>query len=309
MRYIITGGTGVIGSRLSASLSSDGHEVIVLSRNPTAYQFPKGVQGVAWDARTANGWGHFADGAYAIINLAGENIGGSGILPTPGTWSEERRHRIKESRLNAGQAVTAAVESAKVKPRVVFQMSGIDYYPAGDKVMTEESPRGTQFLADVVADYWEPSTLAVEELGVRRVVGRTAPLLSMETGPLPPSVLQFKMFAGGRLGSGKQWLSWIHIEDTIRAIRFLTDLEAAQGIYNIASPNPVTNSEFTKVLGQVMGRPTLIPVPEFALKTLLGEVSALVLEGRPVSVKKLEGLGFSFKYAKLEPALRDLLKK
>lgn len=309
MRYILTGGSGVIGRRLSAVLVADGHEVIVLSRNPSSHQFPKGVQGVTWDARTAEGWGHLVDGAYAIINLAGENIGGSGTLPTPNTWSDERRRRIKESRLYTGQAVVAAVESAKEKPQVVFQMSGIDYYPSGDKLMTEEGPRGKQFLADVVADYWEPSTLPVEELGVRRVVGRTAPLLSLDTGPLPPSVLQFKMFAGGRLGSGKQWLSWIHLEDAIRAIRFLTEKEEAHGIYNISSPNPVTNAEFTKVLGQVMGRPALIPVPEFALKTLLGDVSALVLEGRPVSVKKLEALGFTFLYPKVEAALRDLLKK
>jgi len=309
MRYIITGGSGVIGSRLSANLIADGHVVISLSRNPSAHSFPKGVQGVAWDARTAKGWEQYVEGAFAIINLAGENIGGSGTLPTPNTWSEERRQRIKESRLYAGQAVVTAVEAAKVKPQVVFQMSGIDYYPPGDKVMTEESKRGSQFLADVVADYWEPTTQPVEKMGVRRIVGRMAPLLSLDTGPLPPSVLQFKMFAGGRLGSGKQWLSWIHIEDAIRAIRFLTDLATAEGTYNIASPNPVTNAEFTKVLGQVMGRPSLIPVPEFALRTLLGDVSALVLEGRPVSVKRLEDLGFSFLYPKVEAALRNLLKK
>lgn len=309
MRYIITGGSGVIGSRLSENLVADGHDVIALSRNPKAFTFPKGVQGVSWDAQSATGWGHLADGAFAIINLAGENIGGSGMLPTPGTWSDERKRAIKESRQNAGRAVVAAVEAAVEKPQVVFQMSGIDYYPAGEKVMTEESNRGPHFLADVVADYWEPATEPVEAMGVRRVIGRTAPLLSLDTGPLPPSLFQFKLFAGGRLGSGKQWLSWIHIEDTVRAIRFLTDLESASGVYNIASPDPVTNADFTKILGKVMNRPTLLPVPEFALKTLLGEVAALVLEGRPVSVKKLQDLGFTFHFPKLEAALRDLLDK
>lgn len=309
MRYIITGGSGVIGSRLTKSLLADGHEVVILSRNPGKHQLPAGAQGVAWDARTASGWGHLADGAFAIINLAGESIGGSGTIPLPGTWSDERKKRIKESRQVAGQAVVAAVEAAVNKPQVVFQMSGIDYYPATDKVMTEDSPRGRQFLADVVADYWEPSTAAVEAKGVRRVVARTAPLLNEETGPLPASLLQFKLFAGGRLGSGNQWFSWIHTEDVVRAIRFLTETAGASGIYNLAAPNSVTNKEFTRVLGQVMGRPTLLPVPEFALKLLLGEVAALVLEGRPVSVKKLEALGFSFRYPMLDAALREILNK
>lgn len=309
MRYIITGGSGVIGSRLTKSLLADGHEVVILSRNPGKHQLPAGAQGVAWDARTASGWGHLADGAFAIINLAGESIGGSGTIPLPGTWSDERKKRIKESRQGVGQAVVAAVEAAVNKPQVVFQMSGIDYYPATDKVMTEDSSRGRQFLADVVADYWEPSTAAVEAMGVRRVVARTAPLLNEETGPLPASLLQFKLFAGGRLGSGNQWFSWIHTEDVVRAIRFLTETEAASGIYNLAAPNSVTNKEFTRVLGQVMGRPTLLPVPEFALKLLLGEVAALVLEGRPVSVKKLEALGFSFRYPTLDAALREILNK
>jgi len=309
MRTIITGGTGVIGSLLAESLAADGHEVIVLSRNPTQARLPHGVQGVQWDARTAAGWGHLADGAFAIVNLAGESIGGKGTIPLPGTWSAERKQRIKESRRQAGWAIVAAVEAARVKPQVVFQMSGIDYYPASDRVMTEESSRGQQFLADVVADYWETSTAAVEQFGVRRVIARTAPLLNLENGPLPASVLQFKLFAGGRLGSGRQWFSWIHAADTVRAIRFLTETTAARGVYNLAAPDPVTNATFTRVLGKVMRRPALLPVPEFALKLLLGEVSALVLEGRPVSVKKLQDLGFTFLFPTLEEALREILNR
>ncbi len=309
MRYIITGGTGVIGTALTTSLVADGHEVIILSRDPAHHQLPAGVQGVKWDARTADGWGHLADGAFAIINLAGESIGGSGTIPLPGTWSAERKERIKNSRLWAGEAIVAAVAEATVRPEVVFQISGIDYYPSSDELMTEESERGRQFLADVVADYWEPSTEPVEAMGVRRVVGRTAPLLNLETGPLPASLLQFKLFAGGRLGSGKQWFSWIHTEDAVRAIRFLTEMSAARGIYNLAAPDPVTNEEFTRVLGKVMNRPAFLPVPEFALKLLLGEVAALVLEGRPVSSKKLQAVGFKFKFPKLEEALLDILNK
>jgi uncharacterized protein (TIGR01777 family) len=309
MRYIITGGSGIIGSQLSRSLVADGHEVIILSRDPTGHQLPAGVRGVRWDAQTAGGWGPLADGAQAIINLAGESIRGRGTIPLPGTWSDKHKRRIKESRLNAGRAIVSAVEAAQTRPRVVFQMSGIDYYPATDRVMTEESGRGNQFLAEVVADHWEPSTAPVEQMGVRRVIARTAPLLHLEMGPLPASMLQFKLFAGGRLGSGRQWFSWIHAEDAIRAIRFLTDNEAAEGFYNVASPEPVTNAEYSRTLGRVMSRPSLLPVPAFALKLLLGEVSAMVLEGRPVSVKKLQGLGFTFHFPELEGALRDTIRR
>ncbi len=308
MRYIIAGGSGIIGSRLAASSLADGHEVIILSRNP-ARSDVHGARAVAWDARTAAGWGNLIDGDTAIVNLAGETIGGSSVIPLPGTWSAERRQRIKESRRDAGQAIVAAIDAAADKPRVVVQMSGIDYYPAGDRLVTEDSPRGQQFLAEVVADYWEPSTAAVEALGVRRVVARTAPLLNLENGPLPASVLQFKLFAGGRLGSGRQWFSWIHIDDAVRALRFLAETEAARGVYNVAAPDPVTNAEFTKVLARVMRRPALIPVPAFALRLLLGDVSALVLEGRPVSAARLQALGFTFRFPALEGALRDILQK
>ncbi len=307
MRYILTGGSGTIGSRLAQRWAAGGHEVFVLSRDPASHRLPDGVTGVKWDGRTAEGWGQLANGAHAIVNLAGESIGGKGTIPLPGTWSDERKRLIKSSRWNAGQAVVAAVELAATKPDVVFQMSGIDYYPSTSHVMAEDDDRGENFLTEVVADIWEPSTAAVEALGVRRIIGRMAPLLNLISGPLPASVLQFKLFAGGRLGGGKQWFSWIHTDDAIRAIRFLVDSPDAVGPYNIASPNPVTNAEFTRILGRVMGRPTLLPVPEFALKLVLGEVSAMVLEGRPVSVGKLQGLGFEFEFPMLETALRDIL--
>jgi len=307
MRAIITGGTGLIGSRLAASLAQAGHEVIVLSRNPDKHALPQGVRAEKWDARTAAGWGHLADGAGAIINLAGENISGTGALPA--RWTTERKQRIAESRLHAGQAVVEAVRQAANKPEVVYQASGSDYYGWGDRLFTENDAAGDAFLASVVTDAWEPATAAVEAMGVRRVIGRQGPVMSMDGGPLPFSVFQFKLFAGGRLGSGNQWMSWIHIEDAVRAIQYLVGNKQAQGVYNIAAPNPVTNKEFTQVLGQVMGRPTLIPAPAFALKLALGEISALVLEGQRIDVQKLRELGFTFNYPDLRLALLDLLKR
>lgn len=305
MRVIITGGSGMLGTHLSTSLAKDGYEVIVLSRNPGKHHLPPGVRAERWDAKTAEGWDHLADGAFAIINLAGESLSGSGLFPM--RWTSERKRRIEQSRWNAGQAVTAAVEAAATKPQVVYQMSGVDYYPPGDQIMTEESPPGTTFIARVVAEYWEPPTSPVEQMGVRRVIGRTAVVLNLKNGPLPPSIFQFKLFAGGRLGSGKQWFPWIHEDDAARAILFLLKNEAAHGPYNIVAPEAVTNNQYTKALGRVMGRPSLIPVPGFALKTALGEVASLVLDGRPVSPQKLLNLGFEFRFPTLEPALRDVL--
>jgi uncharacterized protein len=307
MRAIITGGTGLIGSRLAASLAQAGHEVVVLSRNPGKHALPQGVRAAKWDARTAAGWGHLADGAGAIINLAGENIAGAGMLPA--RWTAERKRRIAESRLHAGQAVVEAVRQAANKPEVVYQASGSDYYGWGDKLFTEDDAAGDTFLGSVAIDSWEPATAAVEAMGVRRVIGRQGPVMSMDGGPLPFSVFQFKLFVGGRLGSGNQWMSWVHIEDAVRAIQYLVENKQAQGVYNIAAPNPVTNKEFTQVLGQVMGRPTLIPAPAFALKLALGEISALVLEGQRIDVQKLRELGFTFNYPDLRLALLDLLKR
>lgn len=305
MRVIITGGTGLIGSRLAAGYVRDGHEVILLTRNPASRTAVPGTQLVQWDAKTADGWGHLADGAGVIINLAGESISGDQILPLP--WTESRREKIAMSRLHAGEAVTEAVVAATNKPNMVMQMSGVDYYPYTNQPVTEETPPGDHFLAKVVEDYWEKSTEAVEAMGVKRVVTRMGPLLNNENGPLPPMVLQYKLFVGGRLGDGSQCVSWIHVDDAVRAIRFLIDQEAS-GVYNVVAPNPVTYQELADTVGRVMGRPSLLPVPGFVLRTGLGEVADLVLKGRPVSVDKLLALGFTFDFPTVEPALRDLLK-
>jgi uncharacterized protein (TIGR01777 family) len=306
MRVIITGGSGMLGSLLSTNLVEQGYEVVVLSRNPERRQLPPGVRAERWDGQTADGWGDLANGAYAIVNLAGESLSGSGFIPP--RWTKMRKRRIEQSRWNAGQAVTAAVATATTKPQVVFQMSGVDLYPPGDEMVTESSPAGNTFLARVVAEHWEPPTAPVEQMGVRRVIGRTAVVLSLDNGPLPRSIFQFKLFAGGRLGSGKQWFAWVHPEDAVRAIVFLLQNESAHGPFNIVAPEAVTNNDYTRVLGRVMRRPTLLPVPAAALKLALGEVTTLVLDGRPVSPQKLLDLGFTFHYPQLEPALHDVLR-
>lgn len=302
-RVIITGGTGLIGRRLAADLVEGGYEVIVLSRNPgRATNLPAGVQAVAWDARTAVGWGELAEGAAAIVNLAGENIGES-------RWSEERKRRILESRLNAGAAVVEAVKAAGTKPRVVIQSSAVGYYgPRGDEVVTEETPPGDDFLANVCKQ-WEASTAAVETMGVRRAVIRTGVVLSTEAGALPRLLLPFRLFAGGRLGSGRQWWPWIHIADEVRAIRFLIETETAQGPFNLCAPNPLTNAEFGRVLGRVMGRPAVLPAPAFAIRLVFGEMATVVLDGQRVVPHRLQEMGFDFLFPEAEAALRNLLGK
>ena len=304
MRVIITGGTGLIGTELAKNLR-DTYEVVVLSRNPDKHTFPSGVQGVRWDATTADNWGHLADGAYAIVNLAGASVAGDGLLPT--RWTPERKQLIANSRLNAGQAVTAAIAAATTKPHVLIQSSAVGYYGSrSDDVLTEESTVGNDFLAQVCFD-WEASTASVETRGVRRVVIRTGVVLSRDGGALPSMVMPFKFFAGGPIGSGKQWLAWIHMIDEVAAIRYLIENESAMGVYNLTAPNPVTNKQIGRSIGQVLGRPALVPTPGFAMKLMFGEVAVVLLEGQRAIPSRLEAEGFTFQYPMVKPALINLL--
>ena len=313
MRVLITGGTGLIGRALSTSLASDGHEVIVLTRSPerarsaeAATHLPDGVRVERWDARTAEGWGHLADGADAIVNLAGSSIAGEGFFPS--RWTDEQRRLIRESRLNSSLAVVQAVSQAEQKPRVVIQASGVGYYGyRGDESLTEKAEPGDDWAARFTVEEWEPSTAPVEEMGVRRAVARTGVVLSTEDGALPRLLLPFRLFAGGPMGSGEQWYSWIHLEDQARALRFLIENEEARGAFNITAPNPVTNGELARLIGKVMGRPSFIPVPGFALRLAFGEVAEVVLNGQRAVPQGLLDLGFEFRFPAVEDALKDLL--
>jgi uncharacterized protein (TIGR01777 family) len=308
MRVVITGGTGLIGRALSANLASDGHEVIVLSRSPErATHLPDGVRAERWDARTAEGWAHLADGANAIVNLAGASLAGEGFFPT--RWTDERRRVIRDSRINSSRAVVEAVAQAEQKPRVVVQSSAVGYYGFhGDEVLTEEAEPGEDWAARFTAEEWEPSTAPVEEMGVRRVVARTGVVLSTEGGALPRLLLPFRLFAGGPMGSGNQWYSWIHAQDEARALRFLIESEEASGAFNLTAPNSITNGELARLIGKLMGRPAFIPVPGFAMRLAFGEVADVVLKGQRAVPKRLLDLGFEFRFPTAEAALKDLLR-
>jgi uncharacterized protein (TIGR01777 family) len=307
MRVIITGGTGLIGRALADHLAEGGYEVIVLSRRPARVtDLPAGVRAVGWDARTAAGWGPLADGAVAIVNLAGENLAGRGFLPS--RWTDERKRLIHDSRLQAGQAVVHAVEAAAKKPGVVIQSSGIGYYgDPGDKQLTEDDPVGDGFLPRLAVE-WEGSTAAVEAMDVRRAVVRSAMVLSVAGGSLPRLLLPFRFFVGGPMGSGRQWVSWIHLLDEVRAIRFLIENKAARGPFNLTAPNPLTNAQFSRVLGRVLRRPALLRLPAFVLRTLFGEVSSVLLSGQRALPRRLQELGFTFMFPEAEGALRKLFE-
>jgi hypothetical protein len=307
MRVLITGGTGLIGRALSAELVSRGHEVIVLSRSPErATGLPDGVRVVGWDARTAEGWGHLANGAGAIVNLAGASIAGEGFFPS--RWTEENRRLIRESRLNSSRAVVEAVEQAEHKPGVLIQASGVGYYGfRGDELLTEEAAPGDDWGARFTAEEWEPSSAPVEQMGVRRVVARIGLVLSAEEGALPRLLLPFRLFVGGPMGSGKQWYSWISLQDEARALRFLIETEEARGAFNLTAPNPVTNGELAKLIGKVMDRPSIIPVPGFALRLAFGEVAEVVLKGQRALPQRLIDLGFEFDFPTAEASLQDML--
>jgi len=310
MRVVITGGTGLIGRALAESLLADKHEVILVSRNPeTMKNPPEGAKLEKWDGRTSTGWGRFVDGADAVVNLAGASIGGENTFAILfRRWTNRSKKRILESRLNAGRAVMQAIEAARQKPKALIQASAVGYYGVlNDGPVTEDSPHGHDFQARVPWD-WEVSTSQAEVLGVRRVVIRNGLVMSGQGGILSMVILPFKFFAGGRLGSGRQWFPWIHIADEVGAIRFLIDKPDARGAFNLAAPGAITNGQLARLLGRVMRRPSFFPVPAFALHLLLGEKAILVLDGAQIVPKRLLDAGYTFKFPEPEPAFRDLLK-
>ena len=303
MRIIITGATGFIGRALTRELVGAGYEVVALSRNPKTGKglLENQVSTVRWDGKSSQGWRDYADGAHAVINLAGENI-------ASGRWTKKRKQTILESRLNAGKAVVEAVKQAHQKPKVVIQASGIGYYGSGsDEVLDESSPLGSGFLPEV-AKQWESSTKEVEALGVRHVVIRTGIVLGMDGGALLRLVQPFRFFVGGPLGSGKQWFSWIHLSDEVKAIRLLMEKEDLHGVFNLTSPGALRQKDFCRVLGKAMRRPSWLPVPGFLMRLLMGEMAEeLLLSGQRVVPKRLLEAGYEFQYPGAGSALREIL--
>jgi uncharacterized protein (TIGR01777 family) len=300
MRVVITGGSGLIGRAVAADRVAAGHEVVVLTRDPDQTETAAGAGKRKWDGRTPEGLVSLLDGETAIVHLAGESI-------AAGRWTRAQKERIRASRVDAGKAVAAAIRGAAVKPRVLLQGSAVGYYgPCGDEVVTEHAPAGGDFLAAVCKE-WEASTAEVEALGVRRALLRTGLVLAKDGGALPRMALPFKLLAGGPLGSGRQWMPWIHLADEVGAIRFLLTREDAAGPFNLTAPRPLTNRAFSRALGKALHRPSLLPAPGFALRLALGEFAGLLLTGQRAVPQRLLELGYAFQFPEAGAAFSDLL--
>jgi len=303
-RIVVTGGTGFIGKKLCEELISEEYEVVVLTRNLEKAKEILGemVTPIHWDGKSSTGWFQYVEDTYAIINLAGENIG-------TGRWTRKKKKIILQSRINAGKAIIEAVTNVKKKPKVMLQASGIGIYGnRGDELLDESSPLGSSFMP-ALARQWEQSVKVIELMGVRVAYLRTGVVLGEGAEFLRRTLLPFRFFIGGHLGSGNQWISWIHCEDEVRAIKFLLEQEVLNGVFNLSGPNPLKYKDFFKTLGKIMKRPSWFHVPGFLLKLILGEMAKeLILSGQRAIPKRLLEAGFEFTYPELESALREVLK-
>jgi uncharacterized protein (TIGR01777 family) len=304
MKIIITGATGFIGRNLCQKFVKDKHTVIAVSRNPANARSVLGesVEAVKWDGQTAEGWGTFVEAADAIINLAGENL-------VSARWTKKLRKKILQSRSDAGRAVVEAINLVKRKPKVLIQSSAIGYYGSREnEILDEESSLGSGFMADVV-DQWERSTEDVESVGVRRVVMRIGLVLDRHGGILSRQLLQFRLFVGGSLGNGRQWFSWIHMNDLIRAIQFFIVRKETHGIFNLVAPESLTFKEFCRTLAEEMKRPSWLPVPKLILRIIFAEMAdEVLLASQRVISKRLKEAEFQFRFPTVQSAISDILK-
>jgi uncharacterized protein (TIGR01777 family) len=301
LKVIITGATGYIGRVLSENLIESGNQVIALSRNKDRSESVLGnkVTCIEWDGTTSSGWANYAEDADVIINLAGANLSSK-------IWTSSYKKEIWDSRVNSGRAIVQAVVRAKHKPRLVVQASAVGYYGSkGDEILDEKSLKGSGFLSDVV-QAWENSTKDVEAHGARRLIIRSGIVLGKGSKILSLLKIPFKLFVGGYAGSGKQWISWIHLEDEIRIIRFLIDNPQISGKVNLVSPEPVKMKEFAQGIGKIIKRPSWTKAPAFLMRLFLGDMAKeTVLASQKIFPKKLLEAGYQFKFPNLEPALAE----
>lgn len=296
MNILIAGGSGYLGSALVKSFLADGHAVHILTRGA---QVHAGARAVKWDAKTTQGWGHLVNEMDVVIHLAGKTL-------ASWPWTATMKRAFHDSRVLPGLALAEAIRNADRRPGIFVQQSGINYYGLRGDLADESTPPAEDYLAQLAVQ-WEDATKSLEDLGMRRILLRTAPVLG-RGGLLPLMALPIRMFVGGPLGSGDQAMPWIHIEDWVGAVRFLIANENASGAYNLIAPTPTSNAEFNKTLAEALHRPYWFTVPAFLMRTFLGEMSVLILDGRFSQPKRLLESGFKFQFAGPREALTDLFK-
>lgn len=297
MRILITGSHGLVGSPLFKRLQAEGHEVIRLVRAPTASTETM----VLWNPESSGEISHRAlENLDAVIHLAGENVAGR--------WTPEKKHRIRNSRVQGTGVLAQALLAAAKKPKVFLSASATGFYgDRGDEWLNEQSSRGKGFLSFVCRD-WEAAATPLQQADIRVVCMRLGVVLSPTGGALGKMVQPFRLGLGGPLGSGRQYCSWIHMEDVVRAILFLLQAEPVRGPVNLVSPNPVTNRELAKTLGRVLRRPAVLRVPASLIEMGLGQMAVeTILASSRVAPTVLQQHGFNFSFPDLQPALENLL--
>jgi uncharacterized protein (TIGR01777 family) len=301
MKILVTGSTGLVGTALVSALALDGHTVCCLIRPESATTGGiKNAFNVAWNPATGE-LGGAAVGADAVVNMAGASV-------ADGRWTAARKALLRSSRIDTTRALVGALAKMNQRPRVLVSASAIGIYGnRGDEVLTEESKAGTDFLSGLTQE-WEAEALKAEALGIRVVLARFGIILAHHGGALAKILPPFKLGAGGRLGSGQQWMSWVTLDDVVGSLRFALEGTPVKGAINIVAPQPVRNAEFTGVLAKALHRPALFPAPAFALRLALGEMAdALLLSGQRVAPRVLETLRYQFHNTDLVSALGTLL--
>lgn len=303
MRVLVTGGTGFIGRRLVSRLVTRGDEVIVLSRRPPlASKRVEAARILSWNPESGPPAPDAFGAMDAVVNLHGESI-------ASGRWTDAKKERIRRSRIEGTRHLIQGIAAASPRPRVLVTSSAVGYYgPHGDEVLDESSPPGQDFLASVCRE-WEAEGNRARELGVRVATIRTGVVLGAGGGALSKMLVPFQLFVGGPVGSGEQWMPWVHLDDECGIIMHALDRPAVEGPINVTSPNPVRNRDFARALARVLGRPSLLPTPAFALRLALGEMAdALLLTGQRVMPKKAEETGYRFHHPLLSEALESILR-
>jgi uncharacterized protein len=310
MKVLITGSTGLVGTALVRALAKDGHTVCRLVRpESVAKAEASTVMDMPWNpAIGALGGAAFAKaqdktvGADSVVNLAGASIAG-------GRWTEKRKKLLRSSRVHATRALVNALAKMNPRPSVLISASATGFYGnRGDEVLTEESTAGDDFLAGLAKE-WEAEALKAEALGIRVVLARFGIVLAREGGALPQMMLPFYVYAGGKLGSGRQWMSWVAIEDVVEILQFAMINGSVYGAINVVSPEPLRNADFTRTLAGAMHRFAVLPAPGFALRLALGEMADALLGSQRAVPQRLEQLGYRFRHAKLTSALAAVLLK